>query len=202
MKRIISTVLVLSMLLVSSVVSAGAVSAQTSDPELRFDGHTEYVVVDDKSVSYNSYAVGTSRFVLVTEDGLSTLIEFDDTSGAIYVDGRNIVSHMDTVNGIALQDNWGPERSEVTKTDIVGLSVSVVAALIVGYYSGWNGAAMDIAQIVVSEGIPALYFKTITQYNYVDYSPKVGYRLTEELHKGPACNSSTLLLRRTMNGSR
>lgn len=173
--------------------------------ELSFNGDTEHLLVDGKEVSFYSYEENLSRFILVQEESGSTLVEVDTSSGTIYVNGKAISSRISSANSaniLASEDNWGPEREEITETEIVGLSASVVAAIIIGYYSGWNGVAMDIAQTFVSNAIPIMYFKRITQFNYVDYFPKVGYRLTEELHNGPACDESTYVIGRTMTGSR
>lgn len=205
-KRIMSTVLAFSLLLVACVLPASATSTQNQTLDLSFDGTTDYLTLDGQSVSFFSYTHGSNRFILVTELEQTTLIMFDAESGNIYVNGRNIVSRcIETDIPLAMastQDNWGPERVETFESDIVGLSASVVAAIIVGYYSGWNGIAMDVAQTFVSHQIPTMYFRTISQYNYVDYYPKVGYRITEEIHSGPAYNSTTLIADRTMTGSR
>lgn len=205
-KRIMSTVLAFSLLLVACVIPTSATSTQNQTLDLSFDGTTEYLTLNGQSVSFFSYTQGSDRFILVTEFEQTTLIMFDAESGNIYVNGRNIVSRcIETDIPLAMistQDNWGPARVETFESDIAGLSASVVAAIIVGYYSGWNGIAMDIAQTFVSHQIPTMYFRTISQYNYVDYYPKVGYRITEEIHSGPAYNSTTLIEDRTMTGSR
>lgn len=205
-KRIMSTVLAFSLLLITCVIPTSATSTQNQALDLSFEGETEYLTIDGQSVSFFSYTQGSDRFILVTELDQTTLIMFDAESGNIYVNGRNIVSRcIETDIPLAVastQDNWGPEHIETFESDIVGLSVSVVAAIIVGYYSGWNGIAMDVAQTFVSHQIPTMYFRTITQYNYVDYAPKVGYRITEEIHSGPAYDDTTLVADRTTTGSR
>jgi hypothetical protein len=38
-----------------------------------------------------------------------------------------------------------------------------------------------IASLVISAG-GLLYLKSVARLNYVDYAPKIGYRLTESLH--------------------
>lgn len=140
------------------------------------------------------------------ENGDLSIVEFDDATGYVYVNGRNIVT-VDSmtarqINLLATNDNWGEETVTTGSMDIAGLSVSLVAAVIVGYFTLWNGYAMEVAQTIVELGISWLYFKKITQFNYEDYFPKVGYRLTEELHSGEACNSSTYIIGRTMTGKR
>lgn len=203
MKKVISSFLVLSMLMSVLVIPTSAINRKEK-LSLDFNDRRETVTIAGANIEFYSYVSESGqRIVEVSENGRTDIIEFDDVTGHVYVNGHRITETIDVSlhSMTATADNWGPERSEVRKMDIEGLAISLVAAVIVGYFSGWNGYAMDLAQTIVEAGISMLYFKTITQFNYVDYSPKVGYRLTEELHSGVACDETTLLFRRTTTGS-
>lgn len=124
----------------------------------------------------------------------------------IYVNGRNIVnviSEQKNEINFKADNNWGPEDEYTTGLDVAGLSVSVMTVLLVGRLP--YASAKEIASVVgliISWGLDRIYYRGVTQFNYVDYAPKVGYKLTEEIHKNENYDASSLMLRTSMTGSR
>lgn len=203
MKKVISVFLALSLMMSILVIPTSA-SNSVSALSLDFCGQRETVTIAGiKSEFYSYTSDNGQRIVEVTENGVTDILAFDDVTGHVYVNGRRITNTIPaSMPALVAADNWGPERVETRQLNVEGLAVSVVAAIIVGCFTSWNGDAMQLAQTVVEAGISWLYYLSITQFNYEDYFPKVGYRLTEELHSGPECDKTTLLCRRTMTGSR
>ena len=102
---------------------------------------------------------------------------------------------------ISTYSNWGSPSTTITSLSYVSWGVGAIAgALMLKYPQMLSSKAQYIAGLVVSTG-GLLYVKAVSRYNYVDYAPKVGYRLTESLHTDSKCQTAALYSQ-TMSGSR
>lgn len=210
MKRLTSIILAVALTLTLSATPVFA-APQANTFSLDFVGQTEELLLPDGSQSkVFSYQRGDLRVAQVTEDnGQVTIIEFDD-DGNVFVNGNNIVttlSDSDTVDNSnsILQpfaaSNWTSPSVTKRTAWVEGLTVSAIAIIIAGLCPSAAGAvAIRLAGTVAGTGVKALYYKGTTSYNYVDYAPKVGYRLTEELYTDSAYRNR--IYTRSMSGSR
>ena len=157
-----------------------AVSAAAGDfPE----NNTIYIETSEGIGSIYSYQQGKEKFYLATEpDGSTTIIVLNTETGAISVDGEIISYQLDAVAIPSMfanaKDNWGPERTTDYTIPLDGMSEIAITAVLMAY--GVHDIPAGMVAALVSQQIPVLYYRVKLRYNYVDYSPKVGIRQTDQ----------------------
>lgn len=149
---------------------------------------------------------GHTRTATVEESGHTITVVFDDNTGFIYVNGVNIVCDA-TKQSIQTRsaNNWGPVNVYTRSLKVDGLAVGAIGIIITGAMTGAHPTAITVASLaayVVSNGLQYLYYRSLTQYNYVDFSPKVGYKLTEQIHTSTRYDNTSLWIETKMEGSR
>ena len=182
LNRIMGTVLALSIMVSVSSFSVGAAGSKGD--------HTFYMETTEGVGSISVYEDGSRDVLVATEaDGTTTTLVRDNTNGAISIDGR-IVGYVipqetwNTISMAASGSNWKPSSGEPTEYTIPigGLGEFAITALLMLYGVHDIPAGM-VAQIVTS-GVETLYYRVSFEFNYVDYSPKVGIRQKNEFFYG------------------
>ncbi len=198
MKKITSLVLVFSMVLTVFIV-----------PSVAYNEQTEVVVNVANNFDIAIEKKGNTRTAVVTDlnKGTVDVVSINDETGVTTINGEVFSPIVNTtyiyspaVHSVSSEDNW-----TTPQTNIISLSLGAFAATaIIGYLNLKYGIPSDkatyIAGLVIG-GSGFLYVKSVTQFNYVDYGTKVGYRLTESFHL-KADASDAPLYTRTMTGSR
>lgn len=198
MKKITSLVLVFSMVLTAFIV-----------PSVAYNEQTEAVINVANNFDITIEKKGNIRTAVVTDlnEGTVDVVSINDETGVVTINGEvfspivNITYiYSPAVHSASSEDNW-----TAPQTSIISLSLGAfTTAAIVGYLNLKYGVPSDTAAYIAGLVIGAsgfLYVKSVTQFNYVDYGTKVGYRLTESLHL-KADASDAPLYTRTMTGSR
>lgn len=169
---------------------------------------TEQITANDEIFEISYSQDGNIRTATIYEgDGTVNILQIDDITGKMTYNGESIhdeIIYSEEPNEnnslITTRSNWGSPS-----TDVVSLGVAAFGTTaLIGYLNLKFGIPTDEAAYIASLVIGAggfLYLKSVTQLNYVDYAPKVGYRLTESLHLTREANDSSLFTR-TMTGSR
>lgn len=135
------------------------------------------------------------------------IMSIDDNTGIVTFNGEFLLqivnlNHPYSVGTLSVfsEDNWSDPQTTVRSLAWVGYTATAIIGLLSLTYGVPPATAAYIAGLVIGAG-GFLYVKAVTQLNYVDYSPKVGYRLTESLHLSPEADDEPLFTR-TMTGSR
>lgn len=169
---------------------------------------TEQISVNDEIFDISYSKDGNIRTATIYEDdGTVNILQIDDTNGKMTYNGELI--HEEIIYGdepnennllITTRSNWGSPSTNVVSHGIAALGTTALIGYLNLKFGIPSAEATYIAGLVIGAG-GLLYLKSVTQLNYVDYAPKVGYRLTESLHLTRDADGSSLFTR-TMTGSR
>ena len=152
---------------------------------------------------------GNTRTAIVIDLNKATVdvVSVNDVTGVITINGEIVCpitnssfGHFSITHSTSSEDNWTAPSTSITSLALTAYSTGAIVGWLALTYGVPGPVAAYIAGLVIGAG-GFLYVKAVTQFNYVDYGTKVGYRLTESLHlKSDA--SDEALYTRTMTGSR
>lgn len=199
MKKIMSFMLAMVLILSTAVVSSTAYMDQSQE-----------VSFNQSEFSIDIRQVGNTRIATVKDEKTENVdvVSINDATGEVVINGH-LFTIFDSVateqielfgKSAANEKNWSKPTTSIQSLSFA----SYTAGAIVGFLSLTYGVPGDTAAYIAGLVIGAggfLYVKSVSQLNYVDYSPKVGYRLTETLHLDSQAKDAPLYSR-TMTGSR
>lgn len=137
-------------------------------------------------------------------DGNVNILQINDITGEVTYNGKPFEEHIIYENkNISLMsngNNWTNPTTSIFSLSFVGFSIATIIGYLNLKYGIPNANAAYIASVVSGAG-GFLYVKSVVQFNYVDYSPKVGYRLTETFHIRSDASDGPLYTRR-VSGAR
>ncbi len=197
------TLIVLVISLVLSFTTS-SFSFATNNDALEY---TEKYIVNGENFNISFSQDGSIRTAVVYEnDGKTvTILQIDEETGIMTYNGVSI--HEEVVHNKVLSEsnslllsNWTEPQESIISLALGAYTIGALVGYLQLKFGMMSDEASYIAGLIIGDS-GFLYVKSITQYNYVDYAPKVGYRLTESLHlKSDASDRS--LYTRTMTGSR
>lgn len=169
---------------------------------------TEQITVNDEIFDISYSQDGNIRTATIYEDdGTVNILQIDDITGKMTYNGELIheeIIYSEEPNEnnplITTTSNWGSPTTEVVSLSVAAFGMTALIGYLNLKFGIPSTKAAYIANLVIAGG-GFLYLKSVLQLNYVDYAPKIGYRLTESLHLTRAANG-TSLYNRTTTGSR
>ena len=200
MKKIVSILLVVSMMISMSTTAFAA--ARESFLEKSLD---TYQIQSVSNYEIGLQTNGAIRSMVVFDRNLGTVdvVSIDDETGIITINDDTLIPvEIWPQAGISsyAEDNWTDPQTTVTSLALGAYTAGAIVGFLSLKYGVPSDTAAYIAGLVLGAG-GFLYVKSVTQFNYVDYSPKVGYRLTESLHLTDEADGKSLFVR-TMTGTR
>lgn len=202
MKKI--TKFLLSMLVAFSLVlsnSALPVMAENTITTEERDMPDEIILSDGTTIKIEN-TNNFIRYYVPENDGTTTIVEKNKKTGEILVNGRDVFYDMSTTIGASQRDNWGAPSVEKWSMNVAGMSIYAIATAVAAKSHNFRIDQIADALKKVGKELSNLYYKSTLQLNYVDYSPKVGYRLTEGLYTSSSCSASSRICQSSMSGSR
>lgn len=202
MKKI--TKFLLSMLVAFSLVlsnSALPVMAENTITTEERDMPDEIILSDGTTIKIEN-TNNFIRYFVPENNGTTTIVEENKKTGEVLVNGRNVFTDMSTMIEASQRDNWGAPSVEKWSMNVAGMSIVTIATAVAAKSHNLTVDKIAKALKKVGKELSKLYYKSILQLNYVDYSPKVGYRLTEELYTSSSYSVSSRICQSTMSGSR
>lgn len=164
---------------------------------------TYYEVLGEKfEVVFSRQGNVATAKIYENEGKIVNILELNEETGDITYNGKIIEMDLILTDGVTARasSNWGSPSTTIESLSLVSLGISTAVTLLQMKFGMGASKASSIAQIVIS-GSGILYVKSVTRLNYVDYAPKVGFKLTESLHLKPNA-SDPALYTRTTTGSR
>lgn len=170
---------------------------------------TEQFIFNDKVFDISFSQDGSIRTAVIHEnDGkTTTILKMDKETGIVTHNGVPIREEVISTqllkeNNLLLssKSNWTTPTVTVTALSFAAFSTTAIIGYLSLKYGVPPAEAAYIASLIVGAG-GFLYVKSVLQLNYVDYAPKVGYRLTESLHLTRNATGNSLFTR-TTTGSR
>lgn len=197
--RFVSAFLVISLLLVypadvfaaeSNNVTVGDIDKEHYDIEnIKFDVEYTQEGQNHKATIYKN-------------DGKNVdIICWNEVTDVMTYNGKEIASETIFLETLpSTRSNWGSPSTEITSLGLASYGLEVAIVLLRLKFGVPSEKAVTIATLIL-QGTGMLYIKTVTRLNYVDYAPKVGFKITESLHTTPDA-SDTSLFSRSWSGSR
>ena len=168
---------------------------------------TEHYIVNDETFDISFSQDGSIRTAVINEGEKITILQIDEETDIMTYNGVPVREEvirtkvMRERNSIlSAKSNWTEPTESVTSLSFVSYSVAAIVGYLQLKYSIMPEKASYIAGLIIGAG-GFLYVKSVSQYNYVDYAPKVGYKLTESLHLTEEADDKSLF-KRTMTGRR
>lgn len=181
------------------------ISSSVSSPET-----TVHYNIAGHSFDISYRQDGNIRTATIYESsGLVFVLTINDNTGVVTYNGdilREEVIRSDAylTNSLLFsldsEDNWTDPVTEVVSLSFTSYTLAGIVGYLQLKYSIMPDKAAYIAGLIIGAG-GFLYVKSTRQYNYIDFSPKVGYRITESLHLTEEAEGESLF-ERTMTGSR
>ena len=165
----------------------------------------EQLIVNGEAFNVSISKDGNVHTAVILEDDgkTTTVIEMDEETGEVTYNGIPVLQETISTNGlteIGILSNWGSPSTNVYSLALVGWGIPAIVTLLSMKFGVPLSSGANIANIIIGAG-GFLYVKEVVRLNFVDYVPKVGYRITTSLHvtRNPTGNS---LFTRTVTGSR
>lgn len=197
MKKFISVILSLAMLLPVIAIPSAALESSVNTSSHNID---KYIL--------NFQQDGNIRSVIVSSyDGKTVdAVCINDETGIVTINGSR-VSRLENIphiqqrpTSMLSKGNWTQPQTSVQSLSFVSFASGAIVGYLALKYGVPDDKAAYIASLVIGAG-GFLYVKSVTQFNYIDYSPKDGYRLPESLHLTEDANGGSLFSR-TVSGTR
>lgn len=200
MKKIVSSLLVISMM-ISMSTTVFAANCESLFEKSLDTYQIQFVSNYEMALQTN----GAIRSMVVFDRNLGTvdIVSINDETGIITINDDTLIPvELRSQAGISsyAEDNWTEPQTSVTSLSLATYTTGAIVGFLALKYGVPSDKATYIAGLVIGAG-GFLYVKSVVQLNYVDYSPKVGYRLTESLHLTPEADGESLFVR-TTTGSR
>lgn len=206
MKKLLSIILSLTLTL-----PVGTISVSATAHDLERDSSESLSQVNsyqcEVGTKYNIILQSdrSTRTMTVIDSELKTIdvVSIDDETGVVTINGEAVTPlslTSRTLVGTYAADNWTDPVEEVISLSLVGYTTGAIVGFLSLKFGVPSEKATYIAGLVIGAG-GMLYVKSIRQYNYIDYAPKVGYIVTESLHITPEAEGESLFTR-TLRGSR
>jgi hypothetical protein len=200
--KFISAILVVSLFLVSSINVFAAENTDIVEDNIKTTNKEHYDVGDIKfDVEYTQD--GENHKATIYKNGGKTIdtVCWNDKTNTLTYNGKPIVCETIFLETLpSTRSNWGSPTTEVTSLSLASYGIEAAIVFLHLKFGVPSDKATTIATLILN-GTGMLYVKTVTRYNYVDYAPKVGFKITESLHTTPSA-SDTSLFTRSWSGSR
>ena len=192
-KRLITIIIVLSIIL-STTVQVKASTAFDYDKSYE----TYNINGQNFEIIFNGYGNIRTATILENNGQNITLLEINDVTGVVTCNGRQIRTDVisTTSLGTFRTSNWSSPTTSIVSLSFAGYTIGALVGYLQLKYNIMPEKAAYIAGLIIGAG-GFLYIKGTSQYNYVDFAPKIGYRLTESFHlrsdaSDPALHTRTL----------
>lgn len=208
MKKSISMLLVFSMMVTTFMTP---IQAKNDESLFNYTGETSTLIIDEMAIDITSDKKDNIRTATISENNGEkiTTVQINDITKVMTVNGEIIDNIDTTVSELPLIDeltwtarsNWSDPTVSIVTCNVTATTTAIAL--------GWLFLKCPLipfktAQYILTTAIGLganLYIKSVDQYNYVDYAPKVGYRHKESVHLTEECDGISYW-GQEMNGSR
>lgn len=209
MKRKLSLVMAIVMVLSFSSGVLADNNITQKEPMITHDKDQnmtkEQFVINGEPVDISITRDGNIYTAVIFENNgkTTTVIKVDKETGRVTYNGVPVQQELISTNAmpeIGLLNNWRSPTTKVYSLSFLGWGIPAIVTVLSIKFGIPLSNAGNIAQIIIGAG-GFLYVKEVVQLNYVDYAPKVGYRMTTSLHLTRSATGNSLFTR-TVTGSR